>query len=227
MPTSSALSFGEGLGSGRSGAFSTIFASMQKQIASFLFQHKYCPLPGVGTLQIQHTGAVSDFSSKTIAAPGVGIRFVHIDRDPSALIDYLAATTGDSKYEVTEALDHFCDNLKKDITAQQQVALDCIGVFYVDGSGKIHFTEQALPGSFVQPVFAERVIHPNKEHHILVGDKEITNTVMTGMLAPKEEIRRDNWWIWAIVLGLVALTFILLYFKMSNNASAFGNAIKI
>lgn len=199
---------------------------MQKQIASFLFQHKSCPLPGVGTLQMQHTGAVGDFTSKTIAAPRPGIRFVHTDTDPSALLDYLAATTGGNKYEVTEGLDHFCDKMKSDLEAHQQVELPGIGVFYADASGKINFTEEALPESFVQPVYAERVIHPNEEHQILVGDKETTNTIMTGMLAQKEE-RRQNWWIWALVLGLVAVTLIMLYFAMKNDTSAFGNAIKI
>ncbi len=199
---------------------------MQKQIASFLFQHKTCPLPGIGTLKMQHTGALSDFTNKTIAAPTAGIRFVHTDTDPSALLYYLAATTGGSTYEVTEGLDHFCDNLKKELAAQQQVALPGIGVFYADVAGKINFTEETLPASFVQPVFAERVIHPNEEHAILVGDKESTNTLMTEMLAPKAETR-ENWWIWAIVLGLVAITLIMLYFAMSNDASSFGNAIKI
>jgi len=199
---------------------------MQKQIAGFLFQHKNCPLPGVGTLQMQHTAAVGDFTNKTIAAPRASISFVNTDTDPSALLNYLAATTGGTTYEVKEGLDHFCDKIKSDLQAQQQVELPGIGVFYADASGKINFTEDALPESFVQPVYAERVIHPNEEHHILVGDKESTNTLMTEMLAPKEE-RRENWWIWALVLGLVAVTLILLYFAMKNDASAFGNAIKI
>ncbi len=199
---------------------------MHQQIASFLFQNKICPLPGVGTLSMQHSGAEADFTSKTITAPKAGIQFVRSETDTAALVDYLTATTGGSKYEMTEALEHFCDTLKKDVTTRQ-VALPGIGIFYADGSSKINFTEETLPVSFMQPVFAERVIHPNDEHHILVGDKEMTNTVMTEMLAPTETVSNDRWWIWALVLALIAITFILLYFTQPNIGSAFGNAIKI
>ncbi len=199
---------------------------MQSHIASFLFQHKSCPLPGIGTLYMRRTGAVGDFTSKRIAAPGAGIQFDHTDTDPGSLLEYIAAATGGNKYEVTAGLDHFCDKLKKGLDAQQQVDLRGIGIFYADSTGRISFTEATLPAAFLQPVFAERVIHPNDEHAILVGDKESTNTLMTEMLLPKTETR-NNWWIWAIVLALVAVTIILLYFSISNNASSLGNAVKI
>ena len=97
-------------------------------------------------------------------------------------------------------------------------------VFFVDASGKINFKPEELPAAFTQTVFAERVIHPDAEHHILVGDKETTNTVMTELLAPKSEIK-DRWWIWAIVLGLIGIAAIVFYFTAFNGTTAFGSAI--
>ena len=72
---------------------------------------------------------------------------------------------------------------------------------------------------------AERVIHPQAEHSILVGDKETTNTVMTDYFN-EEPVVKDRWWIWAIVLGLAALAILLFYFNDADASSFFGNAVK-
>ena len=157
------------------GAFFSIFALMQKQIASYLFQHKTCPLPGLGTLSILSSDVESDFTNKVFTAPKSSVHFVQTETDTTPLLNYLSATTGADKYEATEALSHFCDGLKQKMTDQPDVQLNNIGIFFVDGSGTINFREEALPAVFMQPVFAERVIHPDAEHQILVGDKETTN----------------------------------------------------
>ncbi len=199
---------------------------MQKQIASYLFQNKTCPLPGLGTLSVLNSGAEADFTNKLIAAPKSFIQFNNAETDTAGLLNYLVSTTGGDKYEVSEALDHFCDNLKKKMTDEAKVQLDNVGSFFVDGSGKINFKQQELPTPFLQPVFAERVIHPDAEHQILVGDKETTNTVMTEFFNESPVIK-DRWWIWAIVLGVTGLIALLIYFTELNGASPFGNAIKI
>jgi hypothetical protein len=199
---------------------------MQKQIASYLFQNRTCPLPGLGTLSILNSGAEADFTNKQITAPKPFIHFTDMETDASGLLDYLSMKTESNKYEVTEALDHFCDKIKKEMTDRADVKLEGIGNFFVDGSGKINFKQEELPASFLQPVFAERVVHPDAEHQILVGDKETTNTIMTEFLAPKAETK-DRWWIWAIVLGVTGLLLLVIYFAELNGASTFGNAIKI
>jgi hypothetical protein len=197
---------------------------MQKQIASYLFQHKTCPLPGLGTLSIISSAAESDFTNKTFSAPKPVVHFEQTETDTDGLLNYLSATTGADKYEATEALSHFCDNLKKKMAGQPDVQLNSIGSFFVDASDTINFKHEELPAVFMQPVFAERVIHPDAEHQILVGDKETTNTVMTEFLAPKSATK-DRWWIWAILLGVIGIAAIVIYFTAFNGTSAFGNAI--
>ena len=199
---------------------------MQKQIASYLFQNKSCPLPGLGTLSVFITGAKSDFTNKMITPPTPVIQFVTNETDANGLLDYLSATTGASKYEVTEALDHFCDTIKKELTDYSTVKINYIGTLIVDASGKINFKQEALPATFLQPVFAERVIHPDAEHQILVGDKETTNTVMTDFFSETPEVK-NRWWIWAIILGVIGLLTLIIYFTELHGTSSFGNAIKI
>ena len=181
-------------------------------------------MPGLGTLSVIYGSARADFTTKIIAAPQTVIQFETKETAVAPLLDYLTTTTGADKYEVTEALDHFCDNLKNKITDQSGIQLESIGNFFVDGLGKINFTSEELPTAFVQPVFAERVIHPDAEHQILVGDKETTNTVMTDFFN-ETTVVKDRWWIWAIVLGVIGLLALLIYFTEFKGNAAFGNAI--
>jgi hypothetical protein len=84
-----------------------------------------------------------------------------------------------------------------------------------------------LPAAFLQPVKAERVIHPEAEHQILVGDKETTNTLMTEYFSEEVHVKKNRWWIWAIILCLVALIIILLYLNNAGLLSMAGNAMPI
>jgi len=60
----------------------------------------------------------------------------------------------------------------------------------------------------------------------LVGDKEMTNTIMTELLIPRSK-KTDFWWIWAIILGIITLLALVFYFTQINWTPSFGNTIKI
>ncbi len=199
---------------------------MYNLIAAYLFQNKTCPLPGLGTLSIHTSGAVSDFTNQQIAAPEPVIQFNDRETNPADLLDYVALKTNTNTDEVTEALDHFCDGIKNEISKHSMAGLEGIGNFIVNNNGNIIFEQLALSRAFLQPVFAERVIHPKTEHHILVGDKETTNMVMTEFFN-EVPAAKDRWWIWAIVLGAIGLLLLLIYFTGANGISFSGNTIKI
>jgi hypothetical protein len=145
----------------------------------------------------------------------------------AGLLNYVAAKTNMQNHEAAGALDHFCASLKNEISQNAWAKLEGIGNFIVDNNGNTIFEQLALPAVFLQPVFAERVIHPKAEHQILVGDKETTNTMMTEYFSEETPVAKNRWWVWAIVLGAAGLLALLFYFTGTNNASAFGNAIKI
>ena len=105
---------------------------MQHFIASYLFQNKTCPLPGLGTLSIINSAAELDFTNKLIASPKTNIQFQQTESDAAGLVNYIAASTGSNNYEVTEAMDHFCDDLKNKITKEPGATLDQIGNLVVD-----------------------------------------------------------------------------------------------
>lgn len=199
---------------------------MHHLITSYLFQNKACPLPGLGTLLITAGKAESDFLNRSFKAPVPFVSFITKENDASNLLDYIAARTNSTVLKTIDTLGQYCNNLKAEIISKNTATLNGVGNFFTDSAGKINFRPTALPELLLQHVKAERVIHPEAEHTILVGDKETTNTVMTGYFAD-EPVKRNRWWIWALVLAVAALVAIALYLINNNSFAMAGNAMPI
>jgi hypothetical protein len=200
---------------------------MQQLIAAYLFQHKNCPLPGLGTLWVKPGNAQTDFSNKAINAPTPAIEFDTKETDAGKLLDYIAIKNNSTIYQAIETLGQFGNNLKSTILSKSSASLDGVGSFSADASGNISFTATPLPAAFLQPVTAERVIHPQAEHQILVGDKETTNTVMTEYFSEDIPVQKNRWWIWALVLGAIGMITLLVYMNSAGFSPRFGNAVSI
>lgn len=199
---------------------------MHQHISTYLFQNKICPLPGFGTLSVQTNAAEADFVNHLIKAPVPVIFFDDRKLSPKGLLDFIAFKGQMTNEMASRALDDFCAGLKREISEKMEVSLEAVGNFYVDNNGNMVFEQQALPAVFYQPVSAERVVHPQAEHSMLVGDRETTNMQMTEYFNETEEVK-DRWWIWAIVLGALALLMMILYFTETSSTASFGNTIKI
>ena len=199
---------------------------MHDLIASYLFQNKSCPLPGLGNLSVTTSGARPDFSNNVIGAPNSSIQFEAAEADAGSLLNWIAGKTNADQQAAGSALQNFCDGLKNAAALSDGANLDGIGNFAVDSNGDIKFVPIELPQHFAQPVPAERVVRLHAEHDMLVGDKQTTNIAMTEYLN-EESPKKDRWWIWAIVLGAISISLILLYTADKNASADFGNAIKI
>ena len=199
---------------------------MHDLIASYLLQNKSCPLPGLGNLSVTTTGARTDFSNNVIIAPVSSIQFEAGETDTASLLTWLARQSNAEKQEVARTLDNFCSQLKNDVAKDSGANLEGVGNFVVDSEGDINFTPIELPKHLMQPVTAARVIRLDAEHNILVGDKQTTNTEMTEYFN-EEEPKKDRWWIWAIVLGAIAVALVVFYTSDKNASAEFGNVIKI
>ncbi len=195
---------------------------MQQLIASYLFQYKTCPLPGLGTLRIVHKSAAANFPDKTIHAPEPEIVFDHTETDAGTLVDYIAARTNCPVLSAIDSLGKYCNLLKSELNANAIAAINMVGSFSGDAGGEIQFKPAQLPAVLLPAVVAERVVHPEAAHTMLVGDKETTNTQMAEYYA-ESSVPKNYWWVWAIILGAVALLALLLYYNDAFASSSFGN----
>ncbi len=181
---------------------------MHTIIAPSFFQKKNCVLPGIGSLQLVTHPAATDFNNTQIIAPYQEIIFKPINN--GSIFNEFSAIS---------------ELILKSLDEEGKVLLDGIGIFTKDHSGDIQFSPAMIDADLLQPVFAERVIHKDAQHKIIVGDKETTNVQMTEFFN-EEVIATDKWWIWALVLGIAGVLAIAYYcsqfgFNMFANSQSF------
>jgi hypothetical protein len=196
---------------------------MQQLIASYLFQHKTCPLPGLGTIRVNYTNASGNFFNKTISAPQPLITFSDEETPAENLLDYITGKTKSNVIEAIEALGKFSNQLKSELNKGNKVSIDLVGSFFTDGDHKIHFTPAALPSVFLPDTIAERVIHSEDAHTMMVGDKQTTNMQMAEYYSDADVKAKSYWGWWAAVLAAIAILAVLIYYNSFSHAAFFGN----
>ena len=184
---------------------SKLFMAGEKQnaymfdiIASSFFQKKICRLPGIGNLELATTPAEYDYGNRHIKAPRQTILFVSV------------SSSSENQFNEFSAISQM---MKAELDKKGTLEVTGLGTFTKDSKGAIQFTAFPVNEDFFLPVTAEKVIHKDAEHSILVGDKETTNVEMTEFFN-ETTIVKDRWWIGAIVLGVIGLAAIGYYLYM-------------
>ncbi|MEP6712532.1 MAG: hypothetical protein ABJA37_08960 [Ferruginibacter sp.] len=196
---------------------------MQQLITSYLFKNKNCPLPEVGTLHIIEGNAVSAFGEIKITAPVAEIQLSTNEIPASHFIKYIAAKKNITIDDAAQRLGQYCQKLNQ-IQEGTELPLTGAGTFYVTNDGSLQFKPTPVAGVFFPAVAAERIIHPNDSHAMLVGDTHTTNTVMSDFYNEGEAKPRSRWWLWAIALAVLAAMLLVIYFNDKNSNASFGNA---
>ncbi len=195
---------------------------MEKLLTTYLYQNKNCPLPGVGSL-LQHPGHAEFLpGQKKMLAPIPFVELSDSEVSSDGLIDFIAAQKKISIAEAATLLSNYCSSIKN-LPANEEFILHTLGSFYRDENDDLQFKSTALPASFFPEVPAERVIHPDVAHNILVGDTHTNSAAMTELLSTGEEQKRSRWWIAAVIMGSIAVISLIIYFTHHNPAGLFGS----
>jgi hypothetical protein len=194
---------------------------MHKEIAQYLFHQKKCPLPGLGILEVVTKNATTDFVNKQLLAPVPQILFSEGEGSADDFIKYVSMVKNKSDLEIREGFSTYLAELKNG------KSIEGVGHFLADISGKFDFIAENIDPFLIQPVAAERVLHPEKEHILTVGDKEISNTQMSAYFNEARAIKKDRWWVPASVIALVSISIILYYVSHRSPDLRFGNACNI
>ena len=196
---------------------------MEKLLTSYLYNFKNCPLPTVGSLVLQTGTASSQQSEKKILAPQPHVQFVSKEINADGLLQFIADSKNIEVSAASDQLSRYCDSLLE-MQPYEEIKLDSAGSFYLADDGELSFKYTVLPASFFPAVNAERVIHPDVSHEMLVGDTQTNTATMAELLDTRQDTRRPKW-IWAAVgLGLAAVLALVIYSLNRTGNNAFGNS---
>lgn len=198
---------------------------MEKHIATYLFQHKNCPLPGIGSLELLDGSAYISVGDKKAIAP---VPTIYLSETGTKILPeefelYIAEIENIPTWEAKNRLTHFCRQISE-LPVHGELPLASIGVFYKDPGNKTGFRNFPLPKTFAPDVKAEKIIHPNESHDMVVGDKLTTTAAMSEFYSEKTMATRNKWWIAPAIIALLSLLFILIYFNSRRHNTNSGNA---
>ncbi|MGN6542141.1 MAG: hypothetical protein ACTHKY_15135 [Ginsengibacter sp.] len=202
---------------------------MQDLITSYIIQSKECKLAGLGKFTRTTVHAEQDIVNKRIFPPSTEILFTTREEKISdELIKYIADKKKIDPSEALTLIKKWCTDTKAKLKNGEEILLKPLGVLKKGALGNILFHTENNP-LFFAPVPAERVIHKNSEHAVLVGDKETTSSVMNQFYHAEEPNKKSNAWkIFAIILLLIALVLLFFYFYgYPVSLSSFGSHMKV
>lgn len=221
---------------------------MNNVLVSYLLQHKSISIPGLGSMYIERIPAQTDFVNRRILPPDYHFRFdKYFDAPDKDFFTYLAKQQNIADYEAIKWYNEWAYELRSKLREGHEVEWAGIGTLKKDISGEIVFESAGRIPGLQEPTAANRVIHSHSQHTMLVGDQEVTrkisnidstppsvseeNNVEPGEEQvpdyppyPEEPPRKKGWWLFALVIAVLALGVIFFrVYKSGFVTSAAGN----
>ncbi|MEO5983891.1 MAG: hypothetical protein ABIP80_00210 [Ferruginibacter sp.] len=199
---------------------------MEHLITSYLFAYKKCPLPGIGSLQLKQRTASHVIGEKQLLPPVPYIVYTSTDEDSTPFINYISQIGNIPTEAASEKLAAYCTRITQ-MQRFSEIELPNAGKFYVNTESELSFRQVPFVEELMPTVFAERITHPETPHTLIVGDRESDSVRMAEYLTYDEPVKKDRWWIWALILLVLASLVIFIYLNDYGSSSGFGNSRKL
>lgn len=202
---------------------------MQKIIASYLVQKKECSLPGIGQFKMSARPARLDVASKELFPSFDEVIFneeeIHLRKD---LVNYISVQQNVGEDDAADRINNWCLDTLRQLDAGESVYLQSLGSLKKNETGSLFF-HNSHEYLLYDILPAERVIHKDEHHAVLVGDKETTSSAMNEFYNSDVVVKKKAWWkIWAIVLSCVSLLILIIHFAShSFSTPGLGNQIHL
>ncbi len=189
---------------------------MQEYLHKYFALHKKLILPGLGSFHTNVLPAQLNFIDKTIHAPIHTIfHDTEIEAEDEKFYSYLSKETGLHPQEALDKFFQFIEHIKSQLDQGDVIELQGIGTLTKNKDGYSLEPDNAVQ-KFFQPLTAERVVRQNVEHFVTVGEHERTSTQMHQELFNKAVIKKESWWISAIILGTIGMAAIAYYYFVKH-----------
>jgi len=191
----------------------------------FFIQNCSLSLPGIGTFDMFRISAQTDFANKKILPPSFIISYDSIHDAPNKeLFDYVSRKKNVTEWEAIKLVNDFAFDLKNTLKNGEEIEWEGIGMLKSGLSGDIVFEPYRLSYEFIPHVGAQRVIRKAENHHMLVGDRQLSKSEMQQLLANDTvEIKeKESWWIYAAIIAAIAISLIAIRLFTSDSTYSTG-----
>jgi nucleoid DNA-binding protein len=185
---------------------------MYKAVLKFFALHHHLSLPGIGNFSIETQPAQIDFTNRSITSSKNKIVFNN-DKLPAEkmLYDFLSLELNTDEARATQSLAEFTEQLQRDLDNNNSIYFEGIGSLSKQTADVLTFQPEEIPEYF-PPLVAERIIRKNTTHTVRVGEDEKTSDEMQTALLQPGKIRKEKWWITAVILAATGIAAIAFYY---------------
>ncbi|MEO6454173.1 MAG: hypothetical protein ABIN97_08885 [Ginsengibacter sp.] len=193
-------------------------------ITSYLLQTGKCSLPYIGFFDTKYMPAVSDIVNRQILAPAEEIFFSEETNLLSTdLVKYVASKKSISESDAANQLNSFCKEWKGKIDAGETLYFETFGSLKRNEPGNIVLLKEDIY-YYYKAVPADRVLHQDAEHSVLVGDIETTSAAMNKYYSEEVVIEKGTWGVGALVLFIsVLIMFFYSFYNYKFSPLSVGN----
>jgi hypothetical protein len=184
----------------------------------YFIQNGSLSLPGVGTFRLMRISAQVDFANRKMLPPSYTVRFDNRSDQPSReLFEYVSLRTGMEDLDAVRRVNHFAYDMKDLLHEGHSVEWKGFGTLMPDTGSGFDFEPNRMTFEFTSEVDAQRVIHKDAQHTVIVGDEEKTSAEMQEILFEEEEKPGlfSRFWFRALLLALAAVAIIASRFLLS------------
>ena len=194
---------------------------MFQLIYKYLIIHQHVPLAGVGVFYLTRKPAKHDVANKLISPPVLSIDFKPpTTTDNKGFFTFLSKEKGFDEVSAIKYFNDFVRQIKHDVNAHKPVDLPGLGILRKNANGDVSFEPANIVATYFPPVIAEPVLREKASYEIRVGETRRTSSQMQEALQNEPEtvlVRKDYWWIYAIVLAVLGIAAIVYYYQQNGS----------
>jgi hypothetical protein len=194
----------------------------------YLIRNDKIVLPGLGTVILQRLSSESDIAGHTVSPPLYTFAWRQgSTTPPKRFFVWLSHQLNIAEEEAAMQVNNFVADVKREINAGKEIKWDGVGIIRRGFDSGIEFEPERRKLFFEETVQADKVIHENSRHTILVGDAEKSSDQMNEILLfPERKKLRLTPYTTAVALLILALLFTAWYIFQNglNTASVSGKS---
>lgn len=194
---------------------------MLRLFYKYLILNKKAAVRGIGTFYFERKPAKLDFANKVLHAPDLQVSFNPADSNTdNELIAFISKQQNISEEKAAEFYNAFTEKLQENLDKHKRAELPQIGLLLQNTEGELYFKATEVIQDYFPGVAAQRILREHVEHHSAAGNSRRTSEQT--IKKPVEEVHEsahsnDNWWIFAIALGIIGVATIVYYYTHNGN----------
>lgn len=198
---------------------------MYNSLYKYLIFNKKMVIPGIGSFTVEHIPGRLDFLNKQLHSPISVIRF-SMDRHATpekSLYEFLSEDMAVPEIQAIKQFNDLSFYLKDELSKGRDGVLPGIGSLKKEFGDSYSFHPEQSVQQYFPDTVAERVVRKDATHEVKVGEDIRSSNEMKEMLRDDDddenetksvEAHHDKWWLYAIILAIVALIALIYYFKV-------------